>query len=405
MTDSNRQRLLESIPTSFDTGPAWLRALRERAAETLREGGLPTKKTEAWRFTPVRSVVDQGFSRTEGDLPSLSSPLPDGVTVRSLRQVLETEPALIEDKLNLGGAPEHFAALNTALFTDGLWIDVAAGLALEGPIELVHSAPAGRDPGVTYPRVLLTVGENAEIELLETYEGNAAEQLTNSVVEIDIGRNARIKHVRVHENDGFQIGRVDVRQAAGSRYRSTVVTLGGALLRFDARCLLQGQGAESQLDGVYLVEGEDHVDHHTLIEHQAPGCRSGQTYRGIASGKGTAVFDGLVIVHRDAQRTEAHQENRNLLLSDTATVHTKPHLQIDADDVICSHGATVGSLDEDQLFYLRTRGIPEELARAILTFAFVEAIVDRVDHLPTRARLRETLLARIPHGDEIRGIA
>ena len=195
-----------------------------------------------------------------------------------------------------------------------------------------------------------------------------------------------------------------MRQAADSRYRSTVVTLGGALLRFDVRALLEGAGAECQLDGAYLVEGRDHVDHHTLVEHRAPHCRSDQTYRGIASGHGTAVFDGIVIVHPGAQKTEAHQENRNLLLSDAATIHTKPHLEIDADDVICSHGATIGSIDEDQLFYLRARGIPNDLAHAMLTYAFIESIIDRVSHEPTRTRMREALLARIPHGDAIREV-
>ncbi|MGD8608759.1 MAG: Fe-S cluster assembly protein SufD [Myxococcales bacterium] len=405
MTGANHQTLLASLPSSFDAGPPWLRLLREHATKTLRERGLPTKKTEAWRFTPVRSLVDREYYPGEGGLPFLRSPLPGGVAVRSLREVLETEPALLEGKLSLGGDPEHFAALNTALFSDGLWVDVPAGQVVSAPLEIVHPVSAGPEPNIVYPRVLVTVGDGAQVELLETHSGARAEQLINSVVEIDVGRNARVKHVRVHENPGLQVGRVDVRQAADSSYRSTVVTMGGSLLRFDARCLLQGRGAECQLDGAYLVEGEDHVDHHMLVEHRAESCRSTQTYRGIVSGKGTAVFDGLVIVHRDAQRTEAHQENRNLLLSDTATVHTKPHLQIDADDVICSHGATVGSLDEDQLFYLRARGVPEELARAMLTFAFVEAIVDRVDHQDTRARLREALLTRIPHGEEIRGVA
>lgn len=404
MSESHRQKLLGSLPASFDTGPEWLRALRARAAHALREQGLPTKKTETWRFTPVRTIVDREFHRTEPGVPSLGAPLPEGVTVRSLRQVLGTDPGLVETKLSLGGVPEHFSALNTALFADGLWIDVQAGRAVEDAVELVHSAPTSAEPGVTYPRVLITVGEGAELKLVETYVGKEALQLTNSVVEIDVGRDAHVSHVRVHENEGLHVGRVDVRQAADSNYRSTVVTMGGSLLRFDVRCLLQGRGAECQLDGAYLVEGKDHVDHHTMVEHQAPNCRSGQTYRGIASGEGTAVFDGIVVVHRGAQRTEAHQENRNLLLSDTATVHTKPHLEIDADDVICSHGATVGSLDEDQLFYLRARGVPEDLARGILTFAFVEAIVDRVEHEPTRARLREAVLARIPRGDDIRGV-
>lgn len=395
------QTLLASLPDAFQDGPAWLRSIRARAADTLRSGGLPTKKTEAWRFTPVRGVVDAAFVRHPGDAPSVLSSLPDGVSVRSLRETLQADPGALEGRLDLAGQPEHFAALNTALFTDGLWIDVPAGLAIADPIEIAHPPSAA---GVRYPRILVTAGAHAEVALVETYAAGARDALTNSVVEIDLSANARVKHVRIHESAGLQVGRVDVRQAADSRYQSTVVTLGGALLRFDVRCLLEGKGAECQLDGAYLVEGDDHVDHHTLVEHRAAHCRSEQTYRGIASGKGTAVFDGIVVVHRDAQKTEAHQENRNLLLSESATVHTKPHLEIDADDVICSHGATIGSLDEDQLFYLRARGIPEELAHAMLTYAFVEAIVDRVSHEPTRLRMREALLARIPEGEVIREV-
>jgi Fe-S cluster assembly protein SufD len=365
---------------------------------------LPTKKTEEWRFTPVRSLTEAEFCRGADPVPSLESAVPRGVAVRSLRQVLESEPELLEGRLDPGGASAHFAALNTAVFSDGLWIDVPAGIVADSPVELVHASPTSWEGRVCYPRLLLTVGESAAITLIETYPGEETTQLTNSVVELDLGCNAKVHHVRVHQNAGLQVGRVDVRQAADSSYRSTVVTFGGTLLRFDVSCKLQGKGAECQLDGAYLVDGEDHVDHHTSVEHQAPHCRSDQTYRGIASGRGTAVFDGIVVVHRDAQKTEAHQQNHNLLLSDTASVHTKPHLEIDADDVICSHGATVGSLDQDQLFYLRARGIPEDLARAMLIYAFLESIVDRISHDPTRRRMREAVLARIPHGDDIRGI-
>ncbi|MFW2388533.1 MAG: Fe-S cluster assembly protein SufD [Polyangiales bacterium] len=404
MTGANQQTLLASVPSSFDTGPDWLRGLRDRAADNLRSDGLPTKRTEAWRFTPVRSIVGADFSRDRDSAPAFSSELPDGVVARSLAKVLAEEPDLLDGRLELAGAPSHFAALNTALFEDGIWIDVPAGECVELPVEVRHLMSGGPESSVSYPRMLVTLGESAELTLIESYAGTRGERLTNSVVEIELGRNAKMSHVRVHENAGLQVGRVDVRQDADSRYRSTVVTLSGALHRFDVRCLLQGRGAECQLDGAYLVEGEDHVDHHTLVEHQAPHCRSEQTYRGIASGKGTAVWDGVVIVHRDAQKTEAHQENRNLLLSDSATVHTKPHLEIDADDVVCSHGATVGALDEDQLFYLRTRGIPEELAHTMLTYAFLESIVDRVSHEPTRTRMREALLARVPRGEEVREV-
>ncbi|MBT8464967.1 MAG: Fe-S cluster assembly protein SufD [Myxococcales bacterium] len=404
MTEANRQTLIASVPDSFDTGPDWLRTLRARAAETLRQQGLPSKRTEAWRFTPVRSLVNSEFAQNDGEGPSLVSAVPAGVTVRGLTEVLQSQPELLRGRLDFGGAPTHFAALNTAMFRDGLWIDVPAGTIVEAPIEISHVGPSSSEPRVAYPRVLVTAGEGAELTLIETYAGGRAGQLSNSVVEAELGRNAKMSHVRVHESAGLQIGRVDVRQDADSAYRSTVVTLGGALLRFDVRCLLQGKGAECQLDGAYLTDGDDHVDHHTLVEHEAPECRSAQTYRGIVSGKSTAVFDGIVIVHRDAQKTEAHQENRNLLLSDTATIHTKPHLEIDADDVICSHGATVGALDQDQLFYLRARGVPEDFALAMLTYAFVESIVDRVSHEPTRSRMREALLSRIPYGDEIREV-
>jgi Fe-S cluster assembly protein SufD len=404
MSEMVRQTLLGSLPGSFDSGPEWLRALRERAAEALRERGLPTKKTEQWRFTPVRSLTEEEFCRGTDPVPSLGSSVPEGMVVRSLRQVLDREPELLEGRLDPRGVSAHFAALNTVLFSDGLWIDVPEGIIADSPLELVHAIPTSSQRGVWYPRVLITVGEGAAITLIETYHGEETTQLTNSVVELDLGCNAKVHHVRVHQNPGLQVGRVDVRQAADSTYRSTVVTLGGALLRFDLCCRLQGKGAECKLDGAYLVEGEDHVDHHTLVEHEASHCRSDQMYRGIASGKGTAVFDGIVVVHRDAQKTEAHQQNHNLLLSDTASVHTKPHLEIDADDVICSHGATIGSLDPDQLFYLRTRGIREDLARAMLTYAFLESIVDRISHEPTRRRMREAVLARIPHGDDIRGI-
>jgi Fe-S cluster assembly protein SufD len=401
LTNTAPQKLLGSLPTAFETGPDWLRSLRERAAGALRAHGLPTKRTESWRFTPVRSVVEAQRPRAEGDAPSLASSLPDGVTARSLRAVLASEPELLEGRLDLAGVPEHFAALNTALFVDGLWIDAAAGTVSNRPIEITHATGL---EGVGYPRVLVTAGEGAELTLIETYAAQVPGQLTNSVVEVDVGRNAKVSHVRVHEDAGLHVGRVDVRQAPDSRYRSTVVTLGGELLRFDVRCLLEGKGAECQLDGAYFADGDDHVDHHTLVEHRAAHCRSDQTYRGIASGRATAVFDGIVVVHRDAQKTEAHQENRNLLLSDSATVHTKPQLEIDADDVVCSHGATVGALDEDQLFYLRTRGVPEDLANGMLTYAFVESIIDRVEHEPTRAQMREALLARIPHADDIQEV-
>lgn len=404
MTESPPTTLLESVPHSFVAGPEWLRALRNRAAASLQDLGLPNKKTEAWRFTSVRSIADATFHRRPASI-DLVPTTPAGLEVRSLREVLRNDPESLEGRLGGGAEAPFFAALNTALFEDGVWVHVPAGARVDRPLRIIHPSAPSSEASVRYPRVLVTAEEGSELTLIEVYAGKDPQQLSNGVVEVDLSPNSRVHHIRIHEDPGMQIARVSVSQAASSVYRSTVLTLGGSLLRLDIHARLRGQGAECQLNGAYLVDGQDHVDHHTLVEHESSHCQSHQTYRGIAAERGTAVFDGIVVVHRDAQKTEAHQENRNLLLSDTATVHTKPHLEIDADDVICSHGATVGSLDEDQLFYLRARGIPEDVGRAVLTNAFLQEIMEGVGDEATRLEMKEAVLDRIPHGDAVRGIS
>lgn len=397
---STPQPLLQSVPGSFVGQPEWLQSIRSQAAGLLQAQGLPSKKTEAWRFTPVRSIAGAPFRRAPSPL-ELVSEVPRGVKVRSIRETLAEDPTALAGRLGQNADEPFFAALNTALFEDGLWIDLPSGLSVTEPIQIRHAATESADASVSYPRVLLTVGDRSAVTLIETYAGRDPKRLTNSVVELQLGEQSQVRHVRIHEDEGHCLGRIDVRQGASSRYHSTVLTLGGALTRLDVRAQLQGEGARCELNGAYLVDGHGHADHHTSVDHQMPRCHSEQTYRGIVGERGTAVFDGIVFVRRDAQQTEAHQENRNLLLSDTATVHTKPHLEIDADDVVCSHGATVGSLDPQQLFYLRTRGIPEDLARAILTHAFIQQIIDEVEHVPTRSRMEEAVASRIPHGRAI----
>lgn len=397
--------LLQSVPASFGDEPEWLQSIRAQAAGLLEAKGLPSKKTEAWRFTSVQALEKAPFVRERSVLELVSEPS-QGVQTRSIREVLASDPTALAGRLGRNADEPFFAALNTALFEDGLWIHVPPGVRVAAPVELRHEATESRgEASVSYPRIVVTLGEGSELTLVETYAGRDPRRLTNSVVEVQLGDRSKVKHVRIHQDEGYCLGRVDVRQGAASHYHSTVLTLGGALTRLDIRAQLQGEGARCELDGAYLVDGHAHADHHTSVDHQVPRCHSEQTYRGIVGERGTAVFDGIVFVRRDAQQTEAHQENRNLLLSDTATVHTKPHLEIDADDVVCSHGATVGSLDPQQLFYLRTRGIPEDLARAMLTHAFIQQIVDEVDHAPTRARMEEAVLTRIPHGREMGGLA
>ncbi len=398
------ESLLQSVPASFAAEPDWLQTIRAQAADLLQAQGLPSKRTEAWRFTSVQSLAKAAFRRERAPL-DLVSEVPQGVQARSIREVLASDPTALAGRLGRNGDEPFFAALNTALFEDGLWIHVPAGIRVAAPIEIRHAATESSEASVSYPRIVVTLGEASGLTLIETYEGRDPKRLTNSVVEVELGAHSKVKHVRFHEDAGYCLGRVDVRQSAASEYRSTVLTLGGALTRLDIRAQLQGEGARCDLDGAYLVDGHAHADHHTSVDHQVARCSSDQNYRGIVGERGTAVFDGIVFVRRDAQQTEAHQENRNLLLSDTATVHTKPHLEIDADDVVCSHGATVGSLDPQHLFYLRARGIPEDLAKAMLTHAFIRQIVDEVEHAPTRARIEEAILARIPHGREMGGLA
>ncbi len=304
---------------------------------------------------------------------------------------------------------EDFAALNAALFDDGLVVRVERGARPARPIHVIHVAGAGDAPTSVYPRVLVLCGERAEATLIETYLSREGEKvLVSGVTEVVLGDAARLEHVRVSDGGGdtaYHVASLAAQVGRDATYASRVVTLGGALSRLDVDVLLDGEGAECSLLGVYHAAGRELVDHHTRIDHARPRATSIENYRGIVDGRGQAVFDGTIIVRRDAQHTSAHQENRNLILSDGAGVNTKPHLAIDADDVVCTHGATVGALDEAQLFYLRARGISREQAGAILTFAFLRSVLDSIGWMPVRARLERALLARLPHGDTIRELA
>ena len=391
------------IPTDVSShGPEWLVGLRRAAADRLQETGFPTRKTEAWRFTSVKPVTDVAF---EPDAPRASGwTQASSPYVRLLSEVLEESPKSIAEYLGTVARAEHFAALNAALFEDGLVVHIPEGARLEAPIEIEHLGVPSGGPTAAYPRVLVIAGARSEAQIVETYlTRDGAKHLTNAVTEVVVGEDAKVDHTRVHEgtSNGFHLGTLAVQQDRGSRYSSRVVTLGGALVRLDLSVTLDGEGAECELDGVYLAGRDDHVDHQTLIDHAKPHCTSRESYRGVLDENGEAVFNGIIVVRRDAQQTSAHQENRNLLLSDDAVIHTKPHLEIDADDVKCSHGATIGALDETALFYLRARGIAEEQARDILTFAFVQALLDRIPHEPVRRRLARAVLARLPHGGEI----
>jgi len=412
-------------------GPDWLGGLRARAAAHLHDAGFPGKKHERWRFTSVRDVVDTAFAPAEADRgatafaderlgddgtwrvvvhagqPTIEGDAPDGVTVRALAEVLASDAASVEGVLGAIVKGEHFAALNAALFTDGVVIAISENADVTTPIHVVHVATPGEEPSASYPRVLVMAGAGSRATLVESFVTNAgdgdAKHLTNTVAELSIGPNARLEHVRITEGHAraLQIAYLGARLDRDAFYGSRVVALGGGLTRVELGVRFEGPGAEVELDGAYHVDTDDHVDHQIRVDHVAGRCTSHVRYRGLLDGRGHAVFNAEGIVHRDAAGSAAHQENRNLLLSDHATVDTKPHLEIDCDDVAASHGTTVGALDDASRFYLRSRGIPDDEARDILTYAFVREVIDAIGHAPLVKRASAAVLARLPHGEAL----
>lgn len=410
--------LLDTLPAATGGAPgsagsaASEVSARAAAIALLRSTGLPTKKTEAWRFTSVKSIVERALPVAP---PSLTPPHTDVVRFVGGHPVLPTAPrspavslarvAAETSSPGLGAfepASAHpFAALNTALFCDALVVKVK-GVA-ERPVFVDHVAFENeRADTAAYARIRVELAANAELVLVERYRGTSA--LSDSVVEIELGENAKLVHLRTHEDEGALVGSVFVRQARGSRYVSHALSFYGAPTRLDLRVRLEGEGAECSLDGVALVAGEAHSDHHVRVDHAAPRTTSHMRHRAVVSDRATSVFDGQAHVLPGAAGCEAHQHSRNLLLSDRGTVHTKPHLEIHVDEVVASHGATVGALDPDALFYLRARGISEADAKTLLTYAFLQELVDAIEHPALRTAMRDALLSQLPGGELVRAL-
>lgn len=427
--------LIETLKAAARAGtePDFVAALRAKARAVLETAGFPKPKDEAWRFTPLGSILRVGYrpAKTASDgtaialqraafsLPGASRVLlvngvphlvggacaGASVEVGTLADVLSTSPASVAPYLGKIAPIGHgFAAQNAALFTDGLVIVAKSG-APEQTVHVVRASTTGAGssdgPTLSTPRLVVIAERGSALRLVETDVGDGPlTHLENSVTEIAIGDSARVTHIRVGERarPAARVAQIAVRQGRGSRYESRVFALGGALERHELRVLLDGEGAECSLDGLYLSGEGELVAHHTLVDHAVPGCTSRQRYKGILDGDAVAVFDGTVVVRRGAVRTAAHQENRNLLLSGNAVVHAKPHLEIDADDVKCSHGATVGRLDPNELFYLRSRGLDLALARSLLTYSFAREVVRAIDDAVLERILEDRVAARLPDG-------
>jgi Fe-S cluster assembly protein SufD len=414
------------------SGSAWLEGLRESGMRRFAELGFPTTKDEEWRFTNVAAIARTAFepagparvTRTEIDrllypaagtrlvfvngrfAKELSSlvPLPAGVKAGSLAAGLAVDPDAVRAHLGQhADIFDHaFVALNTGFAADGAYVRVPRGAVVEGPVELVFVAAGGAAPAVTNPRNLITVGPNAQVTLVETYLGlDGAPYFTNSVTEIAAGEGAVVDHykLQLERKDAFHVATLQVAAGRSANFSSHSISLGGALVRNDVNTVLD-EGCECTLNGLYLVNGRQHVDNHTAIDHAKPHSASHELYKGILDGQAAAVFSGKIYVRKDAQKTDAKQTNKNLVLSEDATINTKPELQIWADDVRCTHGATIGQLDAEAIFYLRSRGIGREQARDMLTYAFARDIVERIRVEALRDRLERLLYERLhEHGD------
>ncbi len=409
--------------------PQWLRTMRDQAMARFADLGFPTTRMEEWKYTNVAPIERTAFrpapplaAARAGDLvaaarlgprggepvgvqlvflngrlaPSLSSTpaLPAGVRIASLAAALADGDAALEPHLGGAAGEDAFASLNTAFIDDGALVSIGDGVSLDEPIHLLFISGGDGEPVVSHPRVLIVLGRSAEATVIETHLGGPGPvYFANCVTEVFLGANAGLAHYKVQReaDTAYHVGRVDVRQERDSRLASFSVSLGGALVRTDIGTVLGGEGGQCSLDGLYMVGGRQHADHHTSIDHQAGNCSSRELYKGVLDGRSTAVFNGKVYVRPQAQKSDAQQMNKNLLLSDNAVVDTKPQLEIFADDVKCSHGATIGRLDEDALFYLRSRGIDAATARDVLIFAFANELVGRMRSAPVSLQVEEIL--------------
>jgi Fe-S cluster assembly protein SufD len=335
--------------------------------------------------------------------PDLSAllPMPKSVEAHNLEKVLASAPEAIEHYLARYARHDNhpFAALNTALLRDGACIYVPRNIVLETPLHLIFVSTGAAEPTVSHPRNLIVAGENSQFTLIESYVGlEEGTCLTNAVTEIVVGENAFVDHYRVQQESltAYHMSTLHVHIERNANFSSHAFALGGGIARSDITAVMNDEGIECTLNGLYLVDGQRLIDSHTALDHAKPHCSSHQLYKGILSERGRGVFNGKIYVRPDAQKTDAKQTNQALLLSDDAQINTKPQLEIFADDVKCTHGATVGQLDADALFYLRARGIGREDARNLLIHAFAGDIINRVKVEPLRGYLDKTLYERLP---------
>ncbi|NBV21162.1 MAG: Fe-S cluster assembly protein SufD [Proteobacteria bacterium] len=412
-------------------GPDWLRNLRRNGVTHFTELGFPTTKLEDWIYCNVapitklafRPATSAGTDVTAQQLapfafpgwtgsrlvfvnghfsPALSSlPAPQpGVTITNLATALASGDQLIESHLahHAGVDASGFSALNTAFIADGAFIALAPNTIAAGPVHLLFVSAPGDTANTAQPRNLLVAGANSSVKVVEHYVSlGGTAHFTNAITEIAVGEGAHLEHAKFQEEnlEAFHVATVQVTLARDSRFLSHSISTGAKLARHNINLVMTGQGVDCVMNGLYAVGGKQLVDHHTVADHAVPHCGSHEYYHGILGGHSRGVFNGKIFVRKDAQKTDAKQTSRNLLVTDNATVNAKPQLEILADDVKCTHGATVGQLNDEALFYCRSRGLDEVSARRLLTHAFASEIVNRITVEPVREHLEQVLWGRL----------
>ena len=405
--------------------------LRKEALKQFAELEFPSLKNEDWKYTNIEPIINLNFE-SDTEAPALSSKdieafkIEDmaaqlvfvngqyvpalsridsnikGVAIKNLSAVLSenNERITAHIRSQLKNNTDIFSALNSSFIMDGLYIEVPDHAEVTQPIYLLYLTSSGKKHILHQPYNFISVGRNARVSLVENYASlDNGRAFTNGLTAISQSQDSEIQYVKIQQENTntYHIGTTDITQERGCRITHRVITSGGALVRNMIRLNLNGEGIESTLDGVCITKGTQHVDNRTVIHHAKPNCATHELYKGILDGKSTGVFNGKIIVHPDAQKTDAKQSNKNLLLSPDATMNTKPQLEIFADDVKCTHGATIGKLEDESLFYLRTRGIGKEQAKNMLTYAFAGEIVERIQHEATREYLDNLLLSLLEH--------
>jgi Fe-S cluster assembly protein SufD len=422
--------------TGNGTGSRWLEGLRQSGLDRFREAGFPTSSEEDWRFLNLAPLVSQSFRLAGADAarvhaadvapyrfaipgahtlvfvngryaPALSDiqRLPAGASVVNLAGALSAHGGLLQEHLGKYARLEAngFTALNTAFLRDGLFVRVPAGVEIEGPIHALFVSDERAAGAATHPRNLILVDRGATVAVIESHIGlGDGVYFVNAVTEAVVAEGGRLEHLKIQRESerAFHVGTTHMQFGRDSRGVSHSVSFGAALCRNNLDVVLDGPGVEAQMFGLYMGRGKQEVDNHTSLLHAQPNCSTREVYKGILDGQSHGVFNGKIYVTPIAQKTDAKQTNRALLLSDRATIDTKPQLEIFADDVKCTHGATVGNLDQLAGFYLRSRGISQPLARKILTYAFAAEVLEEIPYEEVRTALEAVVMNRLEERGE-----